>query len=431
MGLKEFFKKLSPVSKINDIADALVIEWTDTDAEAKRAVVYKYEGDKLSKYHYVIVRSTQEALVFKNGEYIHTFPAGRYPLKEGASALLNNDLDQCEVFFVNKVKLQQVAFGTDEAIPIRDQNYYNETGRVQARGRIAMHIENAYQFFNTMVGYNRVERYYSQETLEDDMAAKIVEFLTDNLGNTVRAKGISLLDLSTCFKMLSKTMQDELTPYFEDYGIALDNFSFMHIGLRDDDYKKFEQLQHKRTVEMMEADTAMYTTTVGAEAAKIASMKDTEAQKYRQEGLGYSYQQSRAFDVMGAAASNESAGMAPFMGAGMGIGMGVGMGGAFGGAMAGAANTAFNSAAQQAQAPQTPCPSCGAPVAAGAKFCGSCGAKMVTAPVCPACGAEVAPGAKFCGSCGTALVAAPTVCPSCGAQLAPGAKFCGECGAKI
>jgi class 3 adenylate cyclase len=47
---------------------------------------------------------------------------------------------------------------------------------------------------------------------------------------------------------------------------------------------------------------------------------------------------------------------------------------------------------------------------------------------CPACQHENAAGLKFCGECGTRLVAA---CPSCGAANPPTQKFCGECGTRL
>lgn len=116
------------------------------------------------------------------------------------------------------------------------------------------------------------------------------------------------------------------------------------------------------------------------------------------------------------------------------------------------------------------CPSCGAPVTPGLRFCGNCGTPFATqapAPpagaVCPTCGGPMAPGARFCGECGQATqpaqaaappapppapappppapteAAAPPAgeagkakCPSCGTPLEDtGAAFCGECGAKL
>src|SRR5436309_2626492 len=47
---------------------------------------------------------------------------------------------------------------------------------------------------------------------------------------------------------------------------------------------------------------------------------------------------------------------------------------------------------------------------------------------CSACGTENEPGRKFCGECGAKLL---TACPSCGAANPPDVKFCGECGASL
>ena len=44
------------------------------------------------------------------------------------------------------------------------------------------------------------------------------------------------------------------------------------------------------------------------------------------------------------------------------------------------------------------CPSCGAPVRRGARFCANCGATL--SPTCPHCGRRLRPGAKFCDGCG-------------------------------
>lgn len=61
---------------------------------------------------------------------------------------------------------------------------------------------------------------------------------------------------------------------------------------------------------------------------------------------------------------------------------------------------------------------------------------------CPNCGAALAEGTKFCGSCGTAVSEpqkqeeakdSETIirCPNCGSICEKGTKFCGSCGAKL
>ena len=56
-----------------------------------------------------------------------------------------------------------------------------------------------------------------------------------------------------------------------------------------------------------------------------------------------------------------------------------------------------------------------------------------SAGTCPSCGAAVTAGEKFCAECGTPVgVAAPAAaqakCTHCGATLTPGLKFCTQCG---
>ena len=47
------------------------------------------------------------------------------------------------------------------------------------------------------------------------------------------------------------------------------------------------------------------------------------------------------------------------------------------------------------------CPQCNAPLAANAKFCPECGAKIQEKKFCAECGAALTPGAKFCPECGS------------------------------
>src|SRR5262245_18846622 len=47
---------------------------------------------------------------------------------------------------------------------------------------------------------------------------------------------------------------------------------------------------------------------------------------------------------------------------------------------------------------------------------------------CASCSAESPAGNKFCGECGAALV---TVCAACDSRNPPTNRFCGECGARL
>ncbi len=71
------------------------------------------------------------------------------------------------------------------------------------------------------------------------------------------------------------------------------------------------------------------------------------------------------------------------------------------------------------------CPSCGASVEKGVKFCPSCGEKLLAE--CPNCHADVALGVKFCPKCGSPMKPKKQ-CPNCNCEVGVDQKFCPECG---
>jgi len=90
------------------------------------------------------------------------------------------------------------------------------------------------------------------------------------------------------------------------------------------------------------------------------------------------------------------------------------------------------------------CPNCKAEVTG--KFCRWCGSAVSMpandanlASVCPTCGASVPPGTKFCSKCATPLarpaepaaVQSNSECMYCGATLKPGVRFCNSCGKPV
>lgn len=105
------------------------------------------------------------------------------------------------------------------------------------------------------------------------------------------------------------------------------------------------------------------------------------------------------------------------------------------------------------------CVNCGAAMRDAARFCPACGqqaeppavlsqpeaalspratilshepaAPATAVPLCAGCHQALKEGARFCGSCGARVeetAAEPPACISCGATLKPNARFCGECG---
>ena len=84
-------------------------------------------------------------------------------------------------------------------------------------------------------------------------------------------------------------------------------------------------------------------------------------------------------------------------------------------------------------APTTPCPLCGHPAAADARFCASCGGQLVVFQKCARCSEDIAPGARFCAHCGAPSGAKPQEkkFAKCGLENLPSSVFCNQCGEKL
>ena len=74
------------------------------------------------------------------------------------------------------------------------------------------------------------------------------------------------------------------------------------------------------------------------------------------------------------------------------------------------------------------CSQCGRELSADAKFCLSCGARVLPAKaICPCCGRDI-PRGRLCLHGGYRLT---KPCPYCGAELLGKEKYCPECGRRM
>lgn len=84
--------------------------------------------------------------------------------------------------------------------------------------------------------------------------------------------------------------------------------------------------------------------------------------------------------------------------------------------------------AKVVEAPACVCPACGASVKEGAKFCGKCGSKFDAEPSPQA---ETVDETVAFASVGMPSEPADIICASCGTRLAAGKKFCNSCGTPV
>ena len=344
---------------------------------------WKYPDSELGTWTQLIVNESQQAILFKGGQALDVFEAGRHTLSTSNIPFLEQLINlpfggqspfSAEVWFVNKQFNLDVKWGTPSPIQIQDP-VYGVFVPVRSHGIFGIQIDDAKQFLVKLVGTlpaftkNDIMRYFR---------GVYVSKVKDAISTYIVERKVGILEINMYLDELSDFLRERIAPTMADYGISLTNFFVNDISVPEDD-------------------------------PAVASLKQTLAKRAEMNIIGYSYVQERSFDTLEGAATNTGSGASDLMGAGLGLGMGFGMGGGFGGAFADMTRN-LNPNAQELR-----CPSCGAVMAQDQKFCGQCGWKR-TAPstasptssqFCTHCGAPLSTDMRFCGKCGTQIPSQP------------------------
>ena len=337
---------------------------------------WKYPDSELGTWTQLIVNESQQAILFKGGQALDVFEAGRHTLSTANIPFLESLINlpfggqspfSAEVWFVNKQFNLDVKWGTPSPIQIQDP-VYGVFVPVRSHGIFGLQIDDAKRFLVKLVGTlpaftkNDIVRYFR---------GVYVSKVKDAISTYIVEHKVGILEINMYLDELSDYLRERIAPTMADYGISLTNFYVNDISVPEDD-------------------------------PAVVSLKQTLAKRAEMNIIGYNYVQERSFDTLEGAATNPGSGSSDLMGAGLGLGMGFGMGGGFGSAFADMARN-LSPLGQELR-----CPSCGTAMAQGQKFCGQCGRPASTPPAKPAASARF--------------------CTQCGEPMPDGAHFCGRCG---
>lgn len=363
-----------------------IVQWDDSinsnDILAWRYVDRKNpaKSEELGNWTQLVVRESQEAILFRDGQALDLFGPGRHTLSTDNIPILGRLMNlatggesafKAGVWFINKVNLLDIKWGTQTPLLLRDPEYQIPV-YVRAYGQFGIRISESRQFVIKLAG-NKSS--LSRSDIENYFKGLILSRMSDMIATYMSQKKINIFEINTYLEDMSNEAVEKIRPAFANFGIEPLNFYFGSVNTVDDD-------------------------------EGIKKLKNAMAERASMNVMGYNYQQMRSFDVMEAAAKNE--GGSGMMNAGVGLGAGMGMGSAIG-QMAAQMGQYINPNASQPQSQQAQaqpqvqaqsqagvCPSCGKPVQDGAMFCMYCGARLA----CSKCGAKLIPGAKFCPQCG-------------------------------
>jgi len=262
--------------------------------------VWKYPSEELSTMTQLIVNESQEALLFKEGKRMDTYGAGRHTLSTKNIPILNKLINlpfggetpfSAEVWFVNKAIPLDIKWGTSTPIQLEDPEYQILIP-VRAFGQFGLQITDGGKFVTKLVGATSS---FDRDAMQSYFKGILLTQLKAAVATAMVKKEVGILDITAELVNLSEQVQAELTPQFDEYGLAIKSFRIMSINVPEDD-------------------------------ASYVMLKEAKANAVRRRIEGFSYEQERSFDVMETAAGNEGGAAGTMVGAGVGLGMGLGVG---------------------------------------------------------------------------------------------------------
>jgi excisionase family DNA binding protein len=255
----------------------------------------------------VIVRESQTAVFFRDGNALDVFGPGRHTITTLNIPLLINVLGRtlfnertpfpAEVFFVSMREFVDRKWGTPQPIIVRNPGMGLGVALLQGFGAFSFQVGNPQQFVTQVVG---AQGFFRTGDIETRLRAMLLSRLQDLLGET--AAKASVPELIALTDELGAGVRAKTVEDFEALGLTLKSFY----------------------IENLKPSTR------SAEELRAMGMLDMQT-----------YTQLQAADAMRDAAQNPSggAGLTAGIGAGMGIGnvLGQSLGGMTGAAGAGAA----------------------------------------------------------------------------------------------
>lgn len=370
------------IESLDKTGNEMAVRWPRSGSGAIRS------GSQL------VVRESQSAVFFRDGKAYDVLGPGRHSLTTMNLPLMTGFLSlpfgfkspfRAEVYFVNQKVFTNLKWGTAQPIVFRDKEL--AMVRLRAFGIFSPRITDPLLFVNKIVG---TQGLYTSEKIESFFREIIVARLNDLLGEMLE----TIFDLPKYYDEIAAALKTRVKDDFDKYGVEFVDLVVNAITPPEDVQK------------MIDARTGM------------AAVGDV--------GAFTQYQAARAMRDIANQPAGGGGGAGNTAAAGMGLGVGAGLGMMMPGMILKGQQQGGGGEAKKP--PTKKCPKCSADVPAEAKFCLSCGAKLVETIKCPKCNAELPKGAKFCSGCGLKLI---TTCPKCKAEQPPGTKFCSNCGTKI
>jgi membrane protease subunit (stomatin/prohibitin family) len=189
----------------------------------------------------VIVRESQAAVFFRDGQALDTFGPGRHTITTANIPLLVNLIGKAfsgqtpfkaEVYFASLREFTDLKWGTPTPITIKDPEL--GMARVQARGAYAVQIVDPQLFVNKIVG---TQGLYRTSNIEDFFRSMILTKLSDLVGES----GKSVIEIAGMTEELVAAIRAKAAEEFAARGVTLTSVYAEYIGPTEETAKAIDE----------------------------------------------------------------------------------------------------------------------------------------------------------------------------------------------
>lgn len=298
-------------------------------------LIWKQPEEDFNTNSTLIVMPGEEAIFIKGGNVEEVFGNGTYKLSTQNYPFISRlrnaftggiSTFNCVVYFVRKADSQEIKWGTETPIQVRDKVWGIRTD-ARVRGAYKVRIENPAQFLEKLIGSNIP--YHTQMELNKYFESEFQGKIKSAISKFLNSLEQELIGVDAYMDELSERIEPYIDEVVQDYGLKCVKFSLAGLDI----------------------DTSKYDVMDESQMDAVMRTKLAQGNKNVFGILGEDWGRQQAANILGDLARNPGAGGVGSMGAGMG--MGFAAGNVFGN-MANQMFTPMNPQGAQQPAPQVP-----------------------------------------------------------------------------
>jgi len=244
-----------------------VIEYPN---EMRDEIVHRFPETGIGDYRIgsqVIVRESQAAVFFRDGNALDVFRAGRHTITTANVPKLIDFIGKAfndrtpfpaEVYFVSMKEFANEKWGTPQPIIVRNPGMGLGVALLQGFGTFSFQVRDPQQFVTQIVG---TQGTYRNAEIEERLKTILLSKIQDVLGETTAAK--SVVDLIGLTEEVGAAVRAKAQDDFEAIGMTLKTF---YIGNLKPSSKSAQELR-----DMGMLDMATYTQLQAADAMRDAA----------------------------------------------------------------------------------------------------------------------------------------------------------------